>query len=50
MTEYKDKVGEEYQLEADTNAKECWKLFKKLVMRATEEIMWSHQRKETPGE
>ena len=38
MTEYRDKVEEEYQLEADTNAEESWKLFKKVVMRAAEEV------------
>ena len=38
VTEYRDKVEEEYQLEADTNAEESWKLFKKVVMRAAEEI------------
>ena len=38
VTEYRDKVEEEYQLEADTNAEESWKLFKKIVMRAAEEI------------
>ena len=31
-------MEEEYQLEADTNAEESWKLFKKVVMRAAEEI------------
>ena len=29
--------------------KKVGKLFKKVVMRAAEE-MWSHQRRETPGE
>ena len=38
MTEYRDKVEEEYQLEADTNAEESRKLFKKVVMGAAEEI------------
>ena len=38
MTEYRDKVEEEYQLEADTIAEESWKIFKKVVMRAAEEI------------
>ena len=38
MKEYRDKVEEEYQLEADTNAEESWKVFKKVVMRAAEEI------------
>ena len=38
MTEYRDKVEEEYQPEADTNAEESWKLFKKVVMRAAEEV------------
>ena len=38
MTEYRDRVEEEYQLEADTNAEESWKLFKKVVMRAAEEV------------
>ena len=38
VTEYRDKVEEEYQLEADTNAEESWKLVKKVVMRAAEEI------------
>ena len=38
MTEYRDKVEEEYQLKADTNAEESWKLFKKVVMRAAEEV------------
>ena len=33
VTEYRDKVEEEYQLEADTNAEESWKLFKKVAMR-----------------
>ena len=31
-------MEEKYQLEADTNAEESWKLFKKIVMRAAEEI------------
>ena len=31
-------MEEEYQLEADTNAEESWKLFKKVVMRAAEEV------------
>ena len=34
VTEYRDKVEKDYQLEADTNAEESWKLFKKVVMRA----------------
>ena len=38
VTEYRDKVEEEYQLEADTNAEESWKLFKNVVMRAAEEV------------
>ena len=38
MTEYRDKLEEEYQLEADTNAEESWKLFKKVVMGEAEEI------------
>ena len=38
MTVYTDKVEEKYQLEADTNAEESWKLFKKVVIRAAEEI------------
>ena len=38
VTEYRNKVEEEYQLEADTNAEESWKLFKKVVMGAAEEI------------
>ena len=38
MAEYRDKVEEEYQLEADTNAEESWKIFRKVVMRAAEEI------------
>ena len=38
VTEYRDKVEEEYQLEADTNAEESWKLFKKVVMGAAEKI------------
>ena len=38
VTEYRDKVEEVYHLEADTNAEESWKLFKKVVMRAAEEI------------
>ena len=38
VTEYRDKVEEEYQPEADTNAEESWKLFKKVVMRAAEDI------------
>ena len=37
-TEYRDKVEEEYQLEADTNAEESWTLFKKVVMWAAEKI------------
>ena len=45
VTEYRDKVEEESQLEADTNAEESWKLFKKVVMRAAK-VTW----KETPGE
>ena len=32
MTEYTDTWEDEYQLEADTNAEESWKLFKKVVM------------------
>ena len=52
MKEYRDKVKEEYQLEADTNAEESWKLFKKVVMRAAEEICgatkgWKHLERET---
>ena len=38
VTEYRDKVEEEYQLEADTNAEESWILFTKVVTRAAEEI------------
>ena len=38
VKECRDKVEEEYQLEADTNAEESWKIFKKVVMRAAEEI------------
>ena len=38
VTEYRDTVEEEYQLEAYTNAEESWKLFKNVIMRATEEI------------
>ena len=38
-------MEEDYQLAAE----ESWKLFKKVVVRATEEI-WSHRRRETPGE
>ena len=38
VTEYRDKVEEEYQLEADTNAEESWKILMKVVMRAAEEI------------
>ena len=47
MTEYRDKVEEEYQLEADTNAEESWVLFKIVVMRRD---TWNHQGRETPGE
>ena len=36
VKEYRDTV--ECQLEADTNAEDSWKLFKKVVMRAAEEI------------
>ena len=36
--EYRDKVEEEYQLEADINAEESWKIFKKVIMKAAEEI------------
>ena len=38
VTEYRDNVKEEYQLEADTNAEESWKIFRKVVMRTAEEI------------
>ena len=38
VTEYRDNVEEEYQLGADTNTKESWNSFKKVVMRAAEEI------------
>ena len=37
MKEYRNKMEEEYQLDADTNA-ERKTLFKKVVMRAAEEI------------
>ena len=30
VTEYRDKMEEEFQLEADTNAEEGWNLFKSL--------------------
>ena len=38
VAEYREKVEEEYQLEADTNAEESWKIFRKVVMRAAEEM------------
>ena len=38
MAEYRDKVEEEYQLEADSNSEESWKIFRKVIMRAAEEI------------
>ena len=38
LTEYRDKMEEEYQLEAYTNAEESWKVFKKVVMSAAEEV------------
>ena len=38
VTEYREKVEEEYQIEADTNAEESWKLFKNVVMRPAEEV------------
>ena len=38
LTEYRHKVEEEYQLEADTNAEQNWKLFKKVAMKVAEEI------------
>ena len=31
-------MEEEYQLEADTNAEESWKLFRNVVIRAAEEV------------
>ena len=37
VMEYRDKVEEEYQLEADINAEESWKIFKKVIMKAAEE-------------
>ena len=38
VTEYRDKVKDDHQLEADIDAEESWKLFKKVVMRSAEEI------------
>ena len=44
VTEYRDKAEEEYKMEADTNAEESWKIFKKVVMRAAEEICGATKR------
>ena len=44
MTEYRDKVEVEYQLEGDNNAEKSWKLFKTVIMMAAEEICGATKR------
>ena len=50
MTEYRDKVEEEYQLEADTICRRKLEIILKRRHMSSRRDMWSHQRRETPGE
>ena len=49
VTEYRDKVEEEYQLEADTICRRKLEIILKRRHMSSRRDMWSHQRRETPG-